>query len=133
MSHFDELLSAYLDGEATPAEAARVAAHVRECLPCRRRLEEFNQARAAVRSLPLLELPIHLVPAAEGSERRRRWPVAAGAAAAMVAAILAVASAIGPASEPVDLAELSLQMGARASADTGVAHLKAVLPTAVHE
>ena len=133
MSHLDELLSAYLDGEATPAEAAQVASHLRDCVPCRRRLVDLNEARAAVRALPMLEMPIHLVPAPERGGRHRRWPLAAGAAAAMVAAVLAVASALGPPPEPIDLTELSLQVGARASADAGVAPLKAFVPTAVEE
>jgi len=41
MSHVDEgLLHAYLDGELTPVERARVDDHLAGCLACRTRLDE---------------------------------------------------------------------------------------------
>lgn len=41
MSHVDEgTLHAYLDGEVTPVERARLDAHLAECAACRARLEE---------------------------------------------------------------------------------------------
>jgi len=41
MSHVDDgTLHAYLDGELTPVERARLEAHVAECAACRTRLEE---------------------------------------------------------------------------------------------
>ena len=41
MSHVDDgTLHAYLDGELTPVERARLEAHVAECAPCRTRLDE---------------------------------------------------------------------------------------------
>ena len=41
MSHVDDgALHAYLDGELTPVERARLEAHVAECAPCRTRLDE---------------------------------------------------------------------------------------------
>ena len=44
MSHVDEgLLHAYLDGELTPVERARVDEHVAGCLACRTRLDEERQ------------------------------------------------------------------------------------------
>ena len=44
MSHVDEgLLHAYLDGELTPVERARVDEHLAGCLTCRTRLEEERQ------------------------------------------------------------------------------------------
>jgi anti-sigma factor RsiW len=44
MSHVDEgLLHAYLDGELTPVERARVDEHLAGCLACRTRLDEERQ------------------------------------------------------------------------------------------
>jgi anti-sigma factor RsiW len=41
MSHVDDgALHAYLDGDLTPVERARLEAHVAECAPCRTRLDE---------------------------------------------------------------------------------------------
>src|SRR5213593_1334014 len=41
MSHVDVgTLHAYLDGELTPVERARLEAHVAECVACRTRLDE---------------------------------------------------------------------------------------------
>lgn len=133
MTHLDELLSAYLDGETTPAESARVQAHLRDCLRCRRRLVAFNDTRASVRSLPTLELPPELVPAAPSVDARRRRATWLGAAAAAAAAVIAVATVTAPTPEPIDLSDLSRQVRARAALDSGAAGLQVVLPEAVSE
>lgn len=130
MSHLDELLSVYLDGETNPAESERVAAHVGECLRCRRRLEGLQAARAAVRSLPVLQVPSDLLPAEETTSPSRRRPVWMGAAAAAVAVLIAVAALAAPDSgaEPIDLSDLSRQFGARAALDSGTGSIKVVMP-----
>ncbi len=126
MSHLDELLSVYLDGETSPAESTRVEGHLRECLRCRRKLTDLNSARAAVRSLPTLEVPVGLVPEPRSTPHRRS--VWVGAAAAAAAAVIAVAAAVTSAPEPLNLSEVSRQLGARASLDSGAAPFKVVLP-----
>lgn len=129
MIHLDEILSAYLDGETTVDESRRVDHHLAECIRCRRRLDTLHEARSALRSLPTLEIPAGLIPAAETApdrvRPRRMWW---GAAAAVVAGILALASLLAPEPEPIDLSDLSRQMGARAALDTGGVGLKVMVP-----
>lgn len=132
MSHLDELLSVYLDGETTPAESKRVAFHLDDCLRCRRRLEDLHRARAAVRSLPLLEAPAGLIPAASEPSHRRR-PLWVGAAAAAAALLITVATVATPRPEPIDLSDLSRQVGARAALDSGAGSIKVVIPSAETE
>lgn len=134
MRHLDELLSAYLDGETDPSESRRVSGHLDECLRCRRRLAGLQEARAAVRSLPVLQMPAELVPLEDPHRKPRPRPVWLGAAAAAVAALIAVASlAGGPEPEPIDLSDLTRQVGARAALDSGAGSLKVVLPGVVTE
>lgn len=130
MTHLDELLSVYLDGEASPSEAARVERHVHQCHRCRRRLGEINSARTAVRSLPLMEMPDGLVPVdhEETAPVSRRPAVWVGAAAAAMAAIIAVAAVVTPEPVPLDIEHVSLQLDARSSLDVGTAPLKVVVP-----
>lgn len=134
MTHLDELLSAYLDGETDSSESRRVSDHLMGCLRCRRRLGGLQEARAAVRSLPLLQMPPDLVPVEDADRVPRRRPVWVGAAAVAVAALIAVASlAGGPDPEPLDLSDLTRQVGARAALDSGAGSLKVVLPGVVTE
>lgn len=51
-----ELLSAYVDGEANPEETARVAAHVEGCFACASHLAFLRTAAAAWRRIPM-EMP----------------------------------------------------------------------------
>ncbi len=55
--HPGDLLSAWLDGELVPAEAAAVASHVEVCAACAAERDEVDAGRAAVRRLPSLEPP----------------------------------------------------------------------------
>lgn len=128
MTHLDLLLSVYLDGEATPAESRLVDEHLADCLRCRRRMQSINEARAAVRSLPMLEMPIHVVPASVSGERRRRHPGRWAAAAAAVAAIITITTLLTPEPEPLDLGDVSRQVGARAALDLGANSFKFVIP-----
>jgi len=50
-------LSAYLDEELSPAERARVEAHLATCEQCRARLEELRQTVVLLRSLPPVPAP----------------------------------------------------------------------------
>ncbi len=52
-----ERLSAYLDGEATPAERYALDAHLSDCAQCQRELAELRQTRELVRALPAPPLP----------------------------------------------------------------------------
>ena len=98
MNHLGDLLSAHLDGELTSYERSRVAEHLQTCDRCRRELDELASARAAVRSLPLLELPVALstaIGARPDPIPLRRRPVAwVGAAAAAAFAVFVSAAAL---------------------------------------
>lgn len=84
MTHRPELLSAMLDGETSETEAAWIASHLEGCGQCRAELDDLASARAAVRGLPVLDLPDELRPA--GTVVRGPWLRRAGVAAASVAA-----------------------------------------------
>jgi anti-sigma factor RsiW len=67
MKHHDrcedqELLSAYLDGELRPGELDAVVAHLTDCLDCVAEFHRVKEIRAALRTLPELELPERLLP-----------------------------------------------------------------------
>jgi predicted anti-sigma-YlaC factor YlaD len=86
--HVGELLSALLDDELTPEEAARAEEHLAACAQCRDERDQLAQARQAVRDLPGLDLPPPLWVQLMRSRRRPARPVAwVGAAAAAVALI----------------------------------------------
>jgi len=55
--HPGDLLSAWLDGELTPAEAGAVAAHLGGCPACAAERDEVEGARTVLRALPTLEAP----------------------------------------------------------------------------
>lgn len=66
----EPLLSAWLDGALDPGEHADVAAHLRACLDCRVEVGGLARARAALRSLPVRQLPEDL---AHPVAMRARW------------------------------------------------------------
>jgi anti-sigma factor RsiW len=86
--HLGDLLSALLDNELRPDEAARVERHLAACAQCLAERDQLAQARQAVRDLPLLDLPPPLWVQLMRSRRRAARPIAwVGAAAAAVALI----------------------------------------------
>ena len=56
-AHPGDLLSAWLDGELDPAQAAAIAAHLEGCPACAAERAEVDAARAAVRGLAPVEPP----------------------------------------------------------------------------
>lgn len=91
------LLSARLDGELPPREAAQVDAHLRGCGDCRREQQGLGAVRSLVRSMPVRRLPAH-VPAAALSESRsrdRRLVTVATALAMVVGLLGGAAFALG--------------------------------------
>ncbi len=64
----EELLSAYLDGELRGDEPDLVARHLESCCGCGGVLEAVREARAAVRTLPMLDVPAMLLPAVHAGD-----------------------------------------------------------------
>lgn len=62
------LLSAYLDGELRGNEPAVVAHHLESCPECVGVLEAVREARAAVRALPMLDVPALVAPAVHAGD-----------------------------------------------------------------
>ena len=57
-----ELVSAYLDGQLLPGELDLVVAHLGECFDCIGEFHRLKEIRAALRTLPFLEMPERLLP-----------------------------------------------------------------------
>lgn len=88
--HVDDSLSALLDDELSPAEAAAVRTHLDLCDRCRDELAATERVRALVRDLPSLDLPDVVVERVRWVGRRRVSRLGAAAAAAVgVAASMA--------------------------------------------
>lgn len=146
----DDLLSAYLDGECTPAERAAVEARLAADARWREELEAVRSAREALRRLPFREPPAgflegltlgpgisspHASPTARLARLRSpaaRTALAAVAAAAATAVAVLAATPDGPGSEgevrPA-IAHLSRTHAATAGLAVEPAHL--VAPAAV--
>lgn len=121
MSHVGELLSAYLDGEVRPEEQALVGTHLATCEECRVELADLHAARAALRSLPVLEMPPGLAPAPPPEVvvplRRRAAAWVAAAAAAILVLVVGLATVLAPRAVPIPLEEVSNRHTARVSLD----------------
>ena len=133
MNHAGEMISAYLDGELTRSEVDQLFSHLASCGRCAAELEDIQRVRSAVRSLPLLELPVGLVPEADADvvplHRNRGFLV--GAAAAVVAVVIAIAAMVTPSTTPISIDELNSRYGARASLDPAFGPAKVIVPQLV--
>ncbi len=136
MTHPSEMISAYLDGELTADERGQLVGHMSSCGRCANELEALQSVRMAVRSLPVLELPLGLVPEADPIvvPLRRQKGLWAGVAAAVVASVVAVAALVTPDPGTVSIDELTSRFGARASLDPAFGPAKIVpLPAELSE
>lgn len=133
MNHPGELLSAYLDGELTRGEHATLVEHLGGCGRCSAELGELQRVRSAVRSLPVVEMPVGTVPEADPVivPLRRNRGLWAGVAAAVVAAVIAVAALITPDPASVTIDELNSRFGARVSLDPAFGPAKTPVPLIV--
>jgi anti-sigma factor RsiW len=130
MRHPAESISAYLDGELTGSEREEFILHVGSCGRCARELEEIQSVRAAVRSLPVLELPLGLIPEADAEvvplhRHRGLW---VGAVAAVLALVVTIAAMVTPAPTPLTADDLVSRFGARVSLDPAFGPAKVVAP-----
>jgi anti-sigma factor RsiW len=130
MSHAAELMSAYLDGELARPEIDQLQAHLATCGKCAAEMQEMQTVRSAVRSLPLLELPVGLIPGADVKvvPLRHNKGFWVGAAAAAVALVVAIAALVTPTTPSVALEELNSRYGARASLDPAFGPAKVIVP-----
>ena len=130
MTHPSELISAYLDGEATPQERSQLHEHLAGCGRCSRELEEMQHVRTLIRSLPVLDMPVGLVPEADPVvvPLRRNRGFLVGAAAAVVALVIAAAALFSPPPQSVSVDDLSGRFGARVSLDPAFGPAKVVVP-----
>jgi anti-sigma factor RsiW len=127
VTHPGDLLSAYLDGEITPTERIDVDRHLGACEACRDEVRGLAAARAAVRSLPMLEPAAGLIPESEPAavrrfpRRRLAW-----AAAAVVAGALGIGVMTGgDTTSPLDLDMLGDRHTARVVVDPGISTIRA--------
>lgn len=130
MTHPTESISAYLDGELSADERAELMTHLSSCGRCAADLEGIQRVRAAVRSLPVVEVPEDL----SGDLDRdvvpihRNKGVWIGAAAAVIALVIAVAALFTPQPASVSVDDLSSRFGARVSLDPAFGPAKVVVP-----
>lgn len=132
MTHPSELISAYLDGELSSVERAELLDHLSGCGRCSAELEDVQRVRAAIRSLPVLELPADILPAVKGAAEviplHRNRGVWVGAAAAVIALAIVGAALLTPPPASVSVDELSSRFGARVSLDPAFGPAKVVVP-----
>ncbi len=130
MRHADELISVYLDGELTADERRDLMLHLGECGRCSRELNEMQAIRAAVRALPIVDMPDGLVPEADAEivPLHRNRGLLVGAAAAILALVVAVATLFGPTPQTVSVSDLNSKLGARVSLDPAFGPAKVVIP-----
>lgn len=128
--HVGEALSAYLDGQLDTSEQSLVVEHLERCDRCRDELHDVDAARTAVRSLPVLEPPVPLLPQIRrdraGHPVRRAVGWAAGIAAA--AALVVGVTVNRPVPEPIDLTSFGERHVARQSVTEGIQVVPAVFP-----
>lgn len=120
MTHLDDRLSAYLDGELDAGEATAVESHVAECHVCAAELEDVAEARWRLRDLPLLEPPVPL------TARRppRRWLAAAASIAAGLV-VIGLAVAPGERAQTFDLDTMAGQHSSRVGVDPAISTVRA--------
>jgi len=130
LSHPTEMMSAYLDGELTRAEASQLYAHMGTCGSCVAEMEELQKVRSAIRSLPMVELPPGLLGDAEPTviPLRRNRGFLVGAAAAGVALVIAVATILTPQPSAWSVDDLNSRFGARVSLDPAFGPAKVMVP-----
>lgn len=87
MCKFEGNLVAWIDGELAAAEALSVAAHLRNCAPCRDRLELYRRISRDFAACYVEAAPKEL-PAPTGRRLSRRVAWASAVAAALVIAFL---------------------------------------------
>lgn len=120
MSHIDDRLSAYVDGELGQDGRLLVETHLVQCAECRAELDSISFVRNAMRDLEWLPVPEALRPSPAPRRtapgwRRRLVPLVAAATAVTVFA--GIGGARG--SDPIEIERAVDQHLARVSLDPG--------------
>ena len=120
-----QLLSAYLDGELLPAEAAAVQDHLLECAPCRAAYEGLRITKGLLGQLPVAEPPaefwvaVRRPPSTRAAPRLSWWTpglqrgVIGGLAAALVVLALALVPMIKGTVDRLHAAEIGVDLYVR--------------------
>jgi anti-sigma factor RsiW len=124
VKHPGDLLSAYVDGEASAAERRMIDEHIGECAGCRDDLADLAEVRGLVQSLALLEMP--KTDTASGIARRLLRPALAWAFSGLAVAALALGLAFAPgeSESTFDLDALRDQHTARLVVDPGISTVR---------
>ena len=140
MTHLGDVLSAYLDGEATAAEARTVVEHLAGCDRCRVEMEDIHAARSALRALPTLELPAEVLDAVDGHRvaevvplRRRPVRIAAAAAAAILVVFVSLATLFAPEPTSLTVDDITNEFGSVTQFDAVPAVTKGVITNPAEE
>lgn len=140
MSHLGELLSAYLDGETAPDESHAVVEHLADCHRCQSEMEDIHAARSALRALPILELPAHVLDAVDGHRidevvplRRRPVRIAAAAAAAVLVVFVSLATLFAPEPTSLTVDDITNEFGSVTQFDALPTVTKGVIATPAQE
>ncbi|HSM45823.1 MAG TPA: zf-HC2 domain-containing protein [Acidimicrobiia bacterium] len=130
MSHPSEQISAFLDGELHGHELDQLLSHLGACGKCAAELEDMQRVRAAVRSLPTLDLPPGIVPEADPVvvPLRRNKGLLAGVAAAVIVAVVTVTALLTPQPGSLTIEELNSHFAARSTLDPAFGPAKVVVP-----
>jgi anti-sigma factor RsiW len=130
MNHPTSSISAFLDGELSAVELISLEAHLASCGRCVAEMQDVQRVRAAVRALPLIELPDDLALDGEPGNVtpiHRHRLVWAGAAA-VVAVVVAAAALSTPPPSGLTVDDLTSRFGARVSLDPAFGPAKVVVP-----
>ena len=141
--HVDQLFSAAIDHELSPAQEQRFHDHLAECSDCSASYRTFSDAVAQVRALPraAMPLPVHLPSGAPASERAtasewlrhlvpRRFPMGAASGVGALAAAAIVAIALTRGSAPATSAPTAPDRLSTGSNGSGAAAAPALCPLA---
>lgn len=140
MTHLGDLLSAYLDGETSSEESHTVVQHLEGCERCKSEMEDIHLARSAIRALPTLELPRHILDDIGAIPdtvvvplRRRPVRIAAAAAAAVLVVFVSLATLFAPQPTSLTVDDITNEFGSFTQFDAVPATTKGVITTPAEE
>lgn len=130
MKHPSMLISAFLDGELSESELSTLERHLASCGRCVAEMQDIHRVRSAVRSLPVVELPLDLVYEGEPAPvaHLHRYRLVWTGAAAVVAVVITLATLLTPDPAGLNMEDLTSRFGARVSLDPAFGSAKVVVP-----